>query len=228
MGNIKTYINLSERAKKINQLFDNPNSFLSNYFELGHLEQKSYINYIIVNNCPYIFREIPLLYEQIVQYLADELGLGFADVKLIGSAKTGFSISPRPSYGNPFTENSDLDFTVINAILFENLRTEFELWVEMYTDQRLLPKDGEKAYWDDNLSIVPKNIERGFIDTYKIPNRDPFPLTRKINNSLYLITFKLKEFHGIKNNKSSLRVYKDGVTFLNQLKLNTEYVLRDL
>lgn len=228
MGNIKTYINLSERAKKINKLFDNPNNFLSNYLELGHLEQKSYINYIIVNNSPYIFREIPLLYEQVVQYLADELELGFADVKLIGSAKTGFSISPRPSYGNPFTENSDLDFTVINNALFKNLSKEFELWVEMYTNQKLLPKDNEKAYWDDNLTIVRKNIERGFIDTYKIPNRDPFPLTKKINNSLFLITFKLNEFHGIKNYKSSLRVYKDGVTFLNQLKLNTEYVLRDL
>ncbi|MDR3653634.1 MAG: hypothetical protein P4L34_11785 [Paludibacter sp.] len=228
MGNIKTYIKLSERAKKINQLFDNPNSFVSNYLELGQLEQKSYINYVIVNNSPYIFREIPLLYEQIVQYLADELGLGFADVKLIGSAKTGFSISPKPSFGNPFTENSDLDFTVINDALFENLRTEFELWAEMYTNQMLSPKDIEKPYWDDNLTIVRKNIERGFIDTYKIPNRDPFPLTRKINDSLFLITYKLNEFHGIKNKKSSLRVYKDGVTFLNQLKLNTESVLRYL
>lgn len=228
MGNIKTYIKLSERAKKINQLFDNPNSFVSNYLELGQLEQKSYINYIIVNNCPYIFKEIPLLYEQIVQYLADELGLGFADVKLIGSAKTGFSISPKPSYGNPFTENSDLDFTVINGALFESLRTEFELWAEMYTNQKLLPNDIEKPYWDENLLIVRKNIERGFIDTYKIPNRDPFPLTRKISNSLFLITFKLNEFHGIKNKKSSLRVYKDGLTFLNQLKLNTESVLRHL
>jgi hypothetical protein len=228
MGNIKTYINLSERAKKINQLFDNPNSFLSNYLELEHLEQKSYLNYIIVNNSPYIFREIPLLYEQIVQYLADELGLGFSDVKLIGSSKTGFSISPKPTYGNPFTEKSDLDFTIINEELFENLRKEFELWTEMYNNQRLLPKESERVYWQNNLSIVQKNIERGFIDTYKIPNRDPFPLTRKINNSLYLITFKLNEYHGIKNSNSSLRVYKDGVTFLNQLKLNTEYILQNL
>ena len=229
MASIRSYIKISEKAKSITELFETPDNFLSNYFELEPLEQKSYINHIIVNNRPYIYKEIPILYEQIVQFLADELELDFSDVKLIGSAKTGFSISPNPDYGKPFTEKSDIDFTIVNKELFQNLVLEFNLWKELYEKQEIEPNnDTERYFWNDNLINVSKNITRGFLDTYKVPNRDPFPLACKINNLMYLIPLKVNEIHKIKNYKASLRVYINEVTFLKQLKLNTESVLRNL
>lgn len=228
MGKIRQYIKLSEKAKAIIELYEDPMKFIENYFELEPLEQQSYINYLIVNNIPYVFKRIPLLFEQIVQYLADEIGLNYCDVKLIGSAKTGFSINPNPNYGNPFTDKSDLDFSIINENLFQNLTTEFNHWVKLYTNAEMAPKEAEEKFWDANLKSVPKNIERGFIDTYKIPNRNIFTITQKVNNSLYLIMFKLNEFHKIKNTKASIRVYKSWTAFNNQLKINTESVLKNL
>jgi hypothetical protein len=228
MGNIRSYLKLSNTAEKIAEVYSTPDSFLSTYFELEPLEQKSYINHFIINNNPYIFKDIPLLFQQVIQYLANELELENADIKLIGSAKTGFSISPKPNYGKPFSDTSDLDFTIFNESLFLKLKNEFNLWADQYEKRNLFPKEAEKIYWDSNLIIVRKNLDRGFIDTYKIPNRNLFPLTMKINNLLYLIPFKLNEIHGIKNSKASLRVYKNEHLFLNQLKLNTEYILNNL
>lgn len=225
MGEIRQYIKLSEKAKTITKLYEEPIRFFENYFELEPLEQQSYINHLIVNNIPYAFKHIPLLFEQIVQYLADEIGLNYSDIKLIGSAKTGFSISPKPNYGNPFTDKSDLDFSIINENLFMNLTIEFEHWIELYTNGKIEPKKAEEKYWDANLESVKRSIKRDFIDTYKIPNRNMFPITQKINNSLFLIIFKLNEYHGIKNSKTSIRVYKDWDAFYKQLRINTEFVL---
>lgn len=228
MANIKSYLKLSEKAEKITGTFTTPTNLLSTYLELEVLEQKSYINHFIINNNPFIFEDIPLLYQQIIQYLSEELKVENADIKLIGSAKTGFSISPEPNYGKPFSEKSDLDFTIFNESLFIELENEFYLWAEEYKNGNLLPRESEIKYWEDNLNIVQKNLNRGFIDTYKIPNRNLFPLTMKINNILYLIQFKLNEFYGIKSSKGSLRVYKNESLFLNQLKLNTEFILNSL
>jgi hypothetical protein len=225
MANIRLYINLSKKAKTISNLYEEPMKFFENYFDLEPLEQQSYINHLIVNNVPYAFKHIPLLYEQIVQYLADEIGLDYIDIKLIGSAKTGFSISPKPNYGNPFSDKSDLDFSIINESLFHNLTIEFNLWVELYTNAEIVPKKAEEKYWDENLKSVTRTIKRGFIDTYKIPNRIMFSITQKINNSLFLITFKLNELHQIKNTKASVRVYKDWDAFYKQLRINTECIL---
>lgn len=228
MAKINQYIKLSKIASSVVEIYEEPTKFCINYFELDLNEQQSYINHFIVNNSPYAFKHIPLLYEQITQFLADELNLNCSEIKLIGSAKTGFSISPKPNYGNPFTSKSDLDFSIINETLFKDLKTEFILWSDLYKNGNLIPKDAEKTFWNANLDSVPNNLKRGFIDTYKIPNRNEFKLTQKINNSLYLITFKLNEFHKIKNSKSSVRVYENFETFYRQLKLNTEYVLNKI
>jgi len=228
MSKIKQYIQLSNRAKAIIEAYEEPDKFRDNYFCLDTIEQQSYINHLIVNNIPFVFRHIPLLYEQIIQYLADVADLEYCDIRLIGSAKTGFSISPNPNYGNPFNEKSDLDFSIINNDLFQKLKHEFYLWEELYSSGEMIPKtEKEKQYWDENLKNVPSNLNNGFIDTYKIPNRDHFVLTRKLNDSLYLITFKIKEYHNINNGKASLRIYKNWSTFYKQLKRNTEFVLRN-
>jgi hypothetical protein len=228
MSKIKQYIQLSKRAKAITEIYEEPEKFLDNYLSLEPIEQQSYINHLIVNNIPFAFRDIPLLYEQIIQYLADVVELDYCDIKLIGSAKTGFSISPKPNYGNPFNEKSDLDFSIINNGLFEKLKSEFYLWADLYSSKKMIPKsEKEKRYWDDNFKNVPLNLYNGFIDTYKIPNREHFVLTRKLNDSLYLITFKIKEFHNINNEKASLRIYQNWSTFHKQLKRNTEFVLKN-
>lgn len=228
MSNINQYIKLSPIALGIKRVYEKSDNFSANYAILGFKEQQSYINHIIVNNTPFAFKEMPILWEQIILYLAETLSVNFNEIKIIGSAKTGFSISPE-SYGKSFSATSDLDLTIISNNLFDKLKTEFEEWNNLYNNQKLLPLNAtEEKYWPQNLEVIPKNIYRGFIDTHKIPNREQFPFTQKINQTCYLLGYKLNEFHKIPNNKISLRVYKNWDAFYKQLRLNTELVLQKI
>src|ERR1043165_2698801 len=98
MIEIKNYIKLSKIAESIIDNFTNSKNFKDNYRLVSDNERKAFLRHFIINNVPYAFKSKPLLYEQITQYLSDMLGLSTNEIKLIGSAKTGFSISPPPNY----------------------------------------------------------------------------------------------------------------------------------
>lgn len=224
MANIIDYIQLSERAEKVVELFTTSDAFLKNYLEFDELEQKSYLSHLVVNNVSYAFKSKPLLYEQIAQYLADKMEVSKNQIKLVGSAKTGFSVSPQPTYGRKFNENSDLDFAIIDETLFSRAITDYKLWKKNFTDGKY-PKELHNKYWIDNLENLKHQNNRGFIDTYKIPNYIEFSTTQTLNNSLSLIVNNLERHHNIKVKNASARIYKDWKTFTKQLRLNTESVL---
>ena len=106
MVDIRDYINLSETANSINNSYSVPADFKDYYNNIDNNEKKSLVRHFIVNNIPFAFKDKPILYEQITQYLADKLNISPTEVKLIGSAKTGFSISPLPDYGRTFGQHS--------------------------------------------------------------------------------------------------------------------------
>lgn len=225
--NISKYLRISDECKSIKSIYTSPDVFKRCYEKLMDFEQRSLISHVIVNNTPFVFKDIPLLYEQIIQFLSDLLNIESGCIKLIGSAKTGFSVSPSPNYGKLFSEKSDLDFTIINETVFNQLCMEYVSWRDAYSHKAIFPKtDCEKKYWDYNVALLKKSIERGFIDTNKIPNREMCPKIRQINNAMYLIPLKLNEYHGIKVLKASVRVYKNYDLFWRQLKLNTDQIFQ--
>ena len=86
----------------------------------------------------------------------------------------------------------------------------------------MVPKNSsEKKYWRENNKCIPLNIANGFIDAWKIPNREPYQVTKNVNNSMYLLTRKLKCTYGAPNpEQASLRCYKSWDSFVNQNTLN--------
>lgn len=220
---ISNYLKLSKEANAINEIYILPSEFKRRYKKLDGMERDALISHVILNNLPYVFRTKPILYEMIVKYLSDILEVNSNFIYLIGSGKTGFSISPGTDYGKNFSENSDLDFTIVDKVLFDKLVKEYEFWSKAYlVEGKCYPKNArEKSYWDENVWRLKKNIIYGFLDTYKIPNIEICPEVKKINNSIYLITQKLNEYHQIKVKGISVRVYQDNESFINQLSLNT-------
>ncbi len=226
MANIGNYLRLSDTAFNITDIYTNPKDFYTSFSNIYDSERDSFLRHTLINNVPYVFKLKPLLFEQITQYLADNLNISPSGVKLIGSGKTGFSISPPPNYGNLFSPNSDLDFSVISEKLFLNLKDEFESWASQFKNGILLPQNkNQEIYWPQNLDNCSKTLKRGFIDTYKIPSYNQFVKTQTIQNSLYLIQDKLGKIYDIKVKKASIRVYKNWNSFVYQLKLNTESIL---
>jgi hypothetical protein len=224
--NIKNYFQLSDNAAQVTDLFLDPREFLERFHLLPKYEQESYIRHFTICNLPYIFKEKPLLFERIKEYLSRELSVDSSEVILIGSAKTGFSVSEN-NYGRPFSPESDFDFSVINESLFEKLVLDFQSWARDYDSNIIIPKhDKEKIYWDDNRVQVKKNIENShFIDTYKIPSKSKYLTTQHVNNTLYKIGFHLKRLRILSKEKVSLRVYRDWRSFSERLIFNNKYVL---
>jgi hypothetical protein len=229
MDNLQDYINLSETALSVAGSFTSPELFAENYFKIHNSEKYSFLRHYIINNDPFLFQFNPLLFEQLIQYLSEKLDINTSQVKLIGSAKTGFSISPPPTYGKPFSNESDLDFSIIDEEIFNNLKEESLTWSEQYQAKLITPKnEREEFFWNDNLYTLPNQIERGFIDTHKIPNFNDFPNTKKINNILSLIVYHLNAKYTIEVKKTSARVYESYKNFERQIKLNTEHVFTKL
>lgn len=226
MVDIRNYIALSKTAASISGPYSVPSQFKDYYDSIDRKEKASLVRHFIVNNIPFAFKDKPILYEQITQYLADKLEIFPTEVKLIGSAKTGFSISPPPNYGRGFGAHSDLDFSIVNEGLFQHLEDEFNDWSYRFkTKQIKANNDREEGYWFQNLDSGARQLNHGFIDTRFIPNRDSFINTRKINNSLWLIQKYLDEMHGIKVKKASASIYKSWRSFAGRLNRNTESVM---
>ena len=229
MADIRDYLKISSSANLINNIFTTPENFSKNYWNVVELERKSFLRYYIVNNTPFLFKEAPFLFEQLTQYLADKLQINSSEIKLIGSAKTGFSISPPPDYGKPFGSHSDLDFSIVNEHFFDLIKTEYSNWSEKYLSKELIPKNAnQEYYWNANLETGKNQIKRGFIDTNKIPNYSMFEHTQKLNNSLSLITINLSKMHSIVITHCTGSIYKNWSSFASRLKHNTESILRKL
>jgi hypothetical protein len=227
MVDIQNFFNLSKTASSINDHLTNSEEFHENFKNINENEQTSFLRYHIINNTPFLFKTNPLLFEQITQYLADKLDINASEVKLIGSAKTGFSISNPPNYGIPFTQRSDLDFSIISEDIFVQLEEEFNSWAYQYQNEIITAKTNrEKTLWDANLYEVPMyQLKNGLIDTYKIPNLTEFSTAISINNSLSLIVLLLKKKYSIEVKYATARVYKSWNTFERQIKLNTSRIL---
>jgi hypothetical protein len=229
MDDISVYMKLSKTANSINDSFTVPSDFKNFYETIGSNEVKSLVRHFIVNNVPFAFKNKPILYEQITQYIADKLEIAPTEVKLIGSAKTGFSISPLPEYGKSFGLQSDLDFSIVNEELFFKMEDEFNKWFVKYKSKQIVPFSyTEENYWNQNLDSGPRQLNNGFIDTHFIPNRDLFETTQKINNSMFLIKIHLERSHSINVKKASASIYKNWYSFAGRLNRNTKNVMKNV
>ena len=125
---ISKFIYDSDMVNSVNSIYMTPEHFINSYKSItSELERKFLLRHIIRFNVPFIFKDKPLVFEQIRSYLSHLLHLEVGDILIIGSSKTGFSMSPK-EYGKPFGEQSDIDFTIVNQRLFEQLEREFLIW----------------------------------------------------------------------------------------------------
>lgn len=174
---------------------------------------------------PFAFREKPALYEVIRNWISNRLSIHPKELTLIGSARVGCSLAPPPKTGKRFNDESDLDWSAISEKLFISCKNEFELWASDYDNGIVNPNKSGKKYWDENFVRCPNTIKRGFIDPFKIPTYDKYPLSQNIAHTMWLIGKKCELTREVpKFKKSTLRVYRDWNSFIKQLSLNLKFV----
>lgn len=229
--NVSDFIYSSNPLSKFKGHYVTPEEFLKAYDKFSIVERKSLVLHYIMDNSPFAFTmvyEKPLIFEQVRQYISYILDVNVNNIKLIGSTKTGFSMGC-DNYGTPYTKDRDLDFMIIDEVLFSKLKTEFGVWQKVYQeDGTMKPRcEREKDFWDDHMKNLPRSFGWGYIDTYKMPNRNEYlPITSKVNNTMAMVVRNLKAEHGFSTQKASMRVYKDFESYFCQQNRNIEAILK--
>ena len=75
---------------------------------------------LIFEGEPFVFRRAPEAYALLREHLHSELGIQENEVFVVGSGKTGFSVSP-DSFGRPFSRRSDIDVVLVDSAIFDRL-----------------------------------------------------------------------------------------------------------
>ena len=170
---------------------------------------------------PYAFKECPGVYESIRTWLSSLISVEAKSISIAGSARLGSSLSPA-KVNKKFDEHSDLDIFIVSKDLFENICTDFQSWSVDFERGTMRPKnDREGRFWRDNNNRGVALIQRGFLDSKMIPNSERYKVTQHINQTMWLLTEKLKiTASAPKAAKASVRCYNSWDAYVRQTALN--------
>ncbi len=72
----------------------------------------------LLEGTPHVFQDSSMKYVIFRERIADEFHVGSQDVRIVGSARLGFSPSPN-KYGTLFSETSDVDVVIVSSSWFD-------------------------------------------------------------------------------------------------------------
>lgn len=189
----------------------------------GELARDAIARLWLSEGIPFAFKDCPGVYESVRFWLSTQLDVDPKEISLTGSARLGQSLTPGKKRGRAFGGHSDLDMFIVSETLFTRLRDDFNCWSYEFETGVVSATKAADVYWKDNLTRVPKNINKGFIDSKYIPNLDQYSHARKVNNIMYLLKKKLDVTESAPKVASvSLRCYKSWESYVRQVSLNLE------
>ena len=179
----------------------------------------------ISEGIPHAFCDNPMLYEIARGWIARRLDIHAKQVTLIGSARIGYSLAPPPKLGREFGGHSDLDLAVISADLFSRCDAEFLRFEEDLKNGSIKPDTPRKErLWPEIVGDLARTrSERGFLDTWKIPLLNRYPLAQRIGDTCWRLCEKLKatnERYTVAG--ASIRVFCDYPSFIRQTRINLQ------
>ena len=166
---------------------------------------------------PFAFRHCPGMYDIVRTWIGHRLGVDPKEVSISGSARIGQSLAPE-KIGKPFDNHSDLDLFVVSKCLFEKMKNDFWAWSYDFENRHIFPRnDRERMFWPNNYERGSKVIQRGFLDSNMVPNRNKYSTIRNVNQTMWELGEKLRITDGAPNvKKASLRCYNSWPDHLRQ------------
>jgi hypothetical protein len=170
---------------------------------------------------PAAFYHAPILWESVRDWLANRLGVMARSIAIVGSAKTGFSYIPK-KFGQPFSSNSDLDFSVVDRTFFDHAAGDARKFCSMVGGGLLSGRnDREKTFWIQNVKVISTSLMYGFVDTNKIPAmHDHFPIAARANNEASILVNRLKAMPQHEVRRASFRIFRSWDCFSARVRLN--------
>lgn len=217
----------SQVNKMLTERYPRPLNFRSAATKIDEKGKEFLYRAFISEGIPAAFQKAPLYFENIRELIAKSLDIHPKNVVLIGSARLGYSFTPK-KYGNPVNRESDLDFALVSHPLFKETRDTFYKWKKNFETSKISPNKNEEEFWKENLKRGSDNIKRGFLDINKIPSI--YPLPSKITKICDYINQEINKFNNDITPQAGvfIRIYKDWDTFFTQSVLNLNFTFRDL
>jgi hypothetical protein len=196
------------------------------YIETSDIERFGIIRLWMTEGIPYAFKENPLIYEEIRNFIAKGVNVESKEVSIIGSARIGYSLSKK-EWGRPFNENSDFDFAIVSNRLYAEIVQDFQKWITELKNGNVLPKNHkEMEFWLINIEQLDKQIPKGFIQTNMIPYHIKLPVVKKCYDAIWLLKKRLgKTNTAPKVADASIRVYSSWNACIRQMHINFKSAL---
>ena len=192
-------------------------------------EREAFVRLWLSEGVPFSFRDCPAVFEELRSWLGYRLDVHPKEVTLIGSGRIGYSLARGDQYGREFSDESDLDFSVISSSLFSLLAQTFQRFCDDYESGRVSPStEREAKYWPENMRVCRTNMGRGLLDSHMIPNRNRYPVVQNINSTMWHLKERLNETPEAPTvRKASLRVYRCWKSFTDQVSFNLNIALQN-
>ena len=98
----------------------------------------------VLTGLPSCFVDDPSMYNVMMDSIARDLPVARGDIRVVGSARTGFSLAPN-KFGQKFNKYSDIDIVVVSQDHFDSS------WVDIVTKRRVR--------WSSLREVTRKNLE---------------------------------------------------------------------
>jgi hypothetical protein len=191
-------------------------------------ERRGFCRSFLLEGTPAAFEDEPMIYEMMREWTARRLTVGAEiqvdpkEITLLGSARLGYSLSPYPKFGRPFSADSDLNFAAVSRALFDALCGDFSRWRENFEKKQVTPSTPrEQKHWPENLAVGDSKIYRGFLDLMNIPSRSLYPAARRLKSAMDGLSHELwLTPRAPRVRECSLRVFRDWDACVSQTCLN--------
>lgn len=226
MNNMIIPFSLSSKSLTIKGIYPTSKEIMDVFTNASEVERHGIIRLWITEGIPYAFKDEPLIYEAIREFISNGVNVHSKEVTLVGSGRIGYSLKKKV-WGKTFTNSSDLDFTIISNNLYSNLVNDFKKWVSDIESNKLKPRTvNELKGWLGSIEAVDRNIPKGFIYTKNLLPYSDYPTVRKCYGTMSQLKERLAKTENVpKVSDASIRVYSDWKSCIRQLQINFKTAL---
>jgi len=226
MNNIISPFTLSSSSLNLKGTYPTSQDIKDIFSNASETERYGIIRLWITEGIPYAFKDEPLIYENIRDFISKGVNVNSKDVTIVGSGRIGYSLKKKV-WGKTFTHLSDLDFTIISNELFSKLVFDFKRWVSDIESKKLKPRaENELKGWLGSIEVVDRNIPKGFIYTKNLLPYSNYQTVRKCYGTMNKLQERLsKTQNAPKISDASIRVYSDWKSCIRQLHVNFKTAL---
>lgn len=226
MNNIVFPFKLSQGSDILKSAYPSSEQIRDVFTNATETERQGIIRLWITEGIPFAFKDHPLIYEEVREFISKGVNVHSKEITLVGSGRIGYSLKKKV-WGREFTNTSDLDFTIISNDLFTRLVFDFKKWAGDIESKKLLPhSSNELKGWLGSIEVVDKNIPQGFIYTKNLLPYNNYPTVRKCYNTMSILQDRLLTTENApKISDISVRVYSNWKTCVRQIQINFKSAL---